>query len=243
WLIAVLTLLVGSVLAIAQRDLKRMLAYSSISQAGYVLVGVQAASSRGQAAAMFYVFTYVFIIAGSFAVVSVLQGRGEARTDLGAVRGLSRRRPLLAGAMLVFLLAQAGVPLTSGFLGKFFVVEAVVQRGNYALAVIAMLAAAIAAFFYLRIALLMYWRADETPPVGAVDEGPFVAGLAPVPSLDGEPGGTAIAVHEVLEAPPAETEPVPLAVGIGLWVCVLFTILAGVGPWVIDYARQATSLF
>ena len=131
WLMAVLTLFVGSVLAIAQRDLKRMLAYSSISQAGYVLVGVQAASKDGTAGALYYLFTYTFIIAGTFAIVGLVQGPGEARNDLGAVRGLARRRPLLALAMLVFLLAQAGVPFTTGFLAKFYVISAAVQRGQY----------------------------------------------------------------------------------------------------------------
>lgn len=171
WLIAVLTLLVGSVLAIAQRDLKRMLAYSSISQAGYVLIGVQAASTRGTTGALFYILTYTFIIAGTFAVVSVVQGRGEQRNDLGAMRGLSKRQPALAFAMLILLLAQAGIPLTSGFLAKFYVIEAAVQRGQYPLAVIGMLAAAIAAFFYLRIALLMYSPLEAAP-----------AGTVPVPA-------------------------------------------------------------
>ncbi len=137
-----------------------MFAYSSISQAGYVLVGVQAASNTGTSAALFYLFTYTFIIIGTFAVVSIIQGRGEARTDLGAIRGLAKARPLLAAAMLVFLLAQAGVPFTSGFLAKFYVIEAAVQRGQYSLAIIAMLAAAVAAFFYLRVALLMYGSAE-----------------------------------------------------------------------------------
>ena len=173
WLIAVLTLLVGSVLAIAQKDLKRMLAYSSISQAGYVLVGVQAASSAGTAGALFYLFTYVFIIAGTFAVVGLIQGRGEARNDLGAIRGLARRRPGLALVMLVFLLAQAGMPFTSGFLAKFYVISAAVQRGQYTLAIIAMLAAAVAAFFYLRVALLMY---SEAPAAGGVAAGGVAAG-------------------------------------------------------------------
>ena len=107
WLIAVLTLLVGSVLALAQKDLKRMLAYSSISQAGYVLVGVQAASKPGTAGALFYLFTYTFIIIGSFAVVELIQGPGEARNDLGAIRGLARRQPLLAAG-------HAGVPAGPG---------------------------------------------------------------------------------------------------------------------------------
>ncbi len=210
WLIAVITLLGGSVLAIAQKDLKRMLAYSSISQAGYVLVGVQAASNQGTAGALFYLFTYTFIIIGSFAVVALIEGRGEARTDLGAIRGLARRRPLLAVAMLVFLLAQAGVPFTSGFLAKFYVISASVQRGQYPLAIIAMLAAAVAAFFYLRVALLMY-SPDPTedpnaPPVlgvgGPETDGALSAGLKPVPSLDGN-GQTGVAVPAPAPVPAA----------------------------------------
>jgi NADH:ubiquinone oxidoreductase subunit 5 (subunit L)/multisubunit Na+/H+ antiporter MnhA subunit len=157
-----------------------MLAYSSISQAGYVLVGVQAGNAAGTASTLFYLLTYVFIVMGTFAVVSVIQGEGEARNDLGAIRGLARRSPRLAAAMLILLLAQAGIPFTSGFLAKFYVISAVIQRGQYPLAVIAMLAAAIAAFFYLRVGLLMYL------PVGG--EGPArFAGLGG-PSGDEVPG-------------------------------------------------------
>ena len=162
-----LTLLVGSVLAIAQKDLKRMLAYSSISQAGYVLVGVQAASANGNSGALFYLFTYTFIIIGTFAVVSIVGGQGEARNDLASIRGLSTRRPALAGLMIVFLLAQAGVPFTTGFLAKFYVVSAAVDRGQYALAIIAMLAAAVAAFFYLRLAIVMYGSPADAAALGS----------------------------------------------------------------------------
>ena len=248
WLMAVLTLLVGSVLAIAQRDLKRMLAYSSISQAGYVLVGVQASSSAGTAGALFYLFTYTFIIAGTFAVVGLIQGQGEARNDLGAVRGLARRRPRLALALLVFLLAQAGVPFTSGFLAKFYVVEAAIQRGQYVLAVIAMLAAAVAAFFYLRVALLMY----SSEPAGVagdgdvVGDGALTAGLEPVASLDRPAVATVTATAPAvaaLEAPPEERIVIPFFVGLALAVCVAFTIFAGVSSPVITFARQATTLF
>jgi NADH-quinone oxidoreductase subunit N len=239
WLIAVLTLLVGSVLAIAQSDIKRMLAYSSVSQAGYVLIGVQAASSRGVSAALFYLFTYTFIIAGSFAVVALVQGRGEARNDLGVLRGLGRRQPLLAFAMLIFLLANAGVPFTSGFLAKFYVIEAAVSSGQYALAVIGMLAAAIAAFFYLRAALLMYSAPSTDGAGGTALETTFLVGLRPVPGLDQVPTG-AVAV---LEAPSDLAVKTPLAVAIGLTVCVAFTIFAGVSSPVLDYARHATTLF
>jgi NADH-quinone oxidoreductase subunit N len=234
WLIAVMTLLVGSVLAIAQRDLKRMLAYSSVSQAGYVLIGVQAASTRGVSAALFYLFTYTFIIAGSFAIVSLIQGKGEERNDLGALRGLGQRQPLLAFAMLVFLLANAGIPFTSGFLAKFYVIEAAVSRGQYALAIIGMLAAAIAAFFYLRAGLLMYGSSD---PSAADGGGTSLAGLAPVASLD--PAGSVL----TLQAPPDTKIKTPFTVAIGLTVCVAFTLFAGVTSPVLDYARHATTLF
>jgi NADH-quinone oxidoreductase subunit N len=251
WLIAVLTLLVGSVLAIVQRDLKRMLAYSSISQAGYVLIGLQAGTAEGTAGALFYLLTYTFIIAGSFAVVALIQGQGEARNDLGAIRGLGRRKPLLALAMLVFLLAQAGVPLTSGFLAKFTVIIAAVDKGQYPLAVIGMLAAAIAAFFYLRVGLLMYSSpladGDNEPTDGAT-----VAGLAPIPGFDGPvpalsggPGAAAAPDGSVtvLEAPPTDVIKIPFTAGIALVVCVVFTIVAGVSSPVLDFAKHATMLF
>jgi NADH:ubiquinone oxidoreductase subunit 5 (subunit L)/multisubunit Na+/H+ antiporter MnhA subunit len=176
---------------------------------------------------------------------------------LGVVRGLARRRPLLAFAMLILLLAQAGVPVTSGFLGKFYVIQAAVQRGQYPLAVIGMLAAAIAAFFYLRLALLMYATEPETAAEGAAD-GTLTAGLV----ADGGPGGngaggngaalvgaggtataTATATAVVLEAPPEAPVEVPAAVWLVLGVCVIFTIFAGVSSPIVDFARHATTLF
>lgn len=273
WLIAVLTLIVGSVLAIAQKDLKRMMAYSSISQAGYVLVGVQAASSTGTSAALFYLFTYVFIIIGTFAVIEVIQGAGEARNDLGAIRGLARREPILAALMLVFLLAQAGVPFTSGFLGKFYVIQASVERGQYWLAVIAMLAAAVAAFFYLRIALLMYGSPDgASPDAASLDAPPGIpipalsgasASGAPLPApvaaqiavlADAEPdvydaGLQPIASLDGADAtaalapPPTGPVRVPAAVGLVLFICAGFTIAAGVSSFALDFAKAATTLF
>jgi NADH-quinone oxidoreductase subunit N len=235
WMLAVLTLIIGSVLALAQRDLKRAFAYSSISQAGYVLVGVEANSSTGVAGVLFYVFTYMFIIIGTFAVLSILQGRGEVRNDLGSVRGLSRRSPLLAAAFLVLLLANAGVPFTSGFLAKFYVIQAAVGRGQYWLAIIAMLAAAIAAFFYLRVALASYSAAPEGD---AGEDGVAtlsMAGLQPIASLDGT-SATAVA----LEAPPTSRLLVSVPEWAVLAVCVGFTIAAGVSGFMIDFAKAAT---
>ncbi len=270
WLMAVLTLVVGSVLAIAQKDLKRMLAYSSISQAGYVLVGLQAASKTGTSGALFYLFTYTFIVIGTFAVLQVIQGAGEARNDLASIRGLGRRQPLLAAAMLVLLLAQAGVPFTSGFLAKFYVVQASVERGQYWLAVIAMLAAAIAAFFYLRVALLMYSGPEAGEAAGGIHAaGGGAAGgrttsagsgllAGDGATSTGESDGFGAGVFgaglqpvatldgpnavAVLDAPPAAVAPVPAVVAAVLIVTVAFTIAAGVSSFAIDFAKAATGL-
>ncbi|HWC11511.1 MAG TPA: NADH-quinone oxidoreductase subunit N [Acidimicrobiales bacterium] len=161
WALAVLSLLVGSVLAVVQTDVKRMLAYSSIAHAGYVLVGLQAANDRGIAGALFYLLAYTFMILGSFGVATLVGRRGDERHHLDSYRGLARSRPVLAFTFTVFLLAQAGVPFTSGFLAKFYVIGAAVESQSYALAIIAMVAAVIAAFFYLRVIVVMYMAEED----------------------------------------------------------------------------------
>ena len=167
--LAVLSLLVGSIAAIVQTDVKRMLAYSSISHAGYVLIAVQAATSKGTSAALFYVLTYAVMTIGAFAVVAVVARRGDDEHALADYRGLARSQPLLAGVFTLFLLAQAGVPLTGGFVAKLSVFSAAVDQRQYVLALIGMLAAAIAAYVYLRIVLTMYAPADdEAAPVATI---------------------------------------------------------------------------
>jgi NADH-quinone oxidoreductase subunit N len=170
--LALLTLVVGSVLAVVQTDVKRMLAYSSISHAGFILVGLEAAahighveSHLGVSSAMGYLFVYSVLVVGTFAVVSVVAGAGDEATTLDAFKGLGKKRPLLALGMTVLLLAQAGVPLTSGFVAKFGIIRAAVSVESYALAVAAMLAAVIAAFLYLRIMVSMWLSdpADDAP--------------------------------------------------------------------------------
>jgi len=160
--IAIATLLLGSLLAIVQTDLKRMLAYSSISHAGYLLVGTQAASDQGVAAVLFYLATYAFMVIGSFAVISLNSGPAGTETDLNSVTGLANRKPMLAIAFTVFLLGQAGIPLTSGFFAKFYVIEAVIEEESFGLAIVAMLAAVIGAFLYLRILVKIWLTNQET---------------------------------------------------------------------------------
>ncbi|MBO0886886.1 MAG: NADH-quinone oxidoreductase subunit N, partial [Acidimicrobiales bacterium] len=198
--IAALTLVVGAVLAVVQRDIKRMLAYSSISHAGFVLAGLAAASVTGIAGSLYYLLTYMFMVIGSFAVVTVVGGSSEAGDDIEAYRGLGSRSPLLALSLAILLVAQAGVPCTTGFLGKFYVIAAVVQTGYYWLAILAMVSAVIAAFFYLRVVVVMYLPGGVTalgpggtPAFGAAGGGgaPGTAGVSaaagPGPGGQGTP--------------------------------------------------------
>ncbi|MGH9188559.1 MAG: NADH-quinone oxidoreductase subunit N [Acidimicrobiales bacterium] len=224
WALAVLSLVVGSVLAVVQTDVKRMLAYSSISHAGYVLIGLQAASDRGLAGSLYYLLAYTFMVLGSFAIVTMVGGRGDGSHSLDAYRGLARSRPGLAFAFTVFLLAQAGVPFTVGFLAKFSVIVAAVEARSYSLAVIAMLAAVVAAFFYLRLIVVMY--SSDEPLVVEAAEGPSGA-----------------MVGTITQAPPVARVEVPVAAAVALALALAFTVGAGIVPEpVLDFARHATLL-
>ena len=167
WALALLSLLVGSILAVVQTDVKRMLAYSSINHAGFILVGVEAASYRageadsglGVPSALVYLLAYAVLVVGTFAIVALVAGRGDENTGLDAFRGLAAQRPTLAVALTILLVAQAGVPFTSGFIAKFGVIRASVDEQSYLLAVIAMVSSVIAAFIYLRI-IVASWMAE-----------------------------------------------------------------------------------
>ena len=161
WAVSALTMVVGSVLAIAQTDMKRILAYSSIAHAGFVLVGVVAANQAGLAGAMFYLAVYAAMILGAFGVVALVSRRGEERTSLVSYEGLYRRSPLLAALLTLFLLSLAGIPPTAGFLAKVLVFQAAVNAGHWALVVVAVLASVVAAFFYIRVIVVMYMQEPE----------------------------------------------------------------------------------
>ncbi len=174
--LAIASLAVGSMLAIVQTDVKRILAYSSISHAGFILVGVQAATHDGVASVLFYLAAYAAMAIGSFAVVTVVSGPGDEGTGIDNLRGLATRRPLLAVAFTVLLLSQAGIPFTAGFWAKFEVISAAVDARSFWLAVIAMLAAVVAAFLYLRIVVAMFLDApDPDAPRLRIPRGPALA--------------------------------------------------------------------
>ena len=197
WGVAILTMLVGAILAITQRDIKRMLAYSAILNAGYILLGVISTTSKGVSSTLFYLAAYGFATIGAFAVVTLVRESvrggsdsgdggdddsvtvgGEA-TDLSAWAGLGRRSPLLAACFTVFMLAFAGIPLTSGFTGKFALFTAAIDGGAWPLVIVGVIASAAAAFFYVRVIVLMYF----SEPLREEGAGPIVVVPSPMTTV------------------------------------------------------------
>ncbi|AXQ56624.1 MULTISPECIES: NADH-quinone oxidoreductase subunit NuoN [Streptomyces] len=163
WGVAIATMVVGAIVAVTQTDVKRLLAYSSVAHAGFILAGVIAASPAGVSSVLFYLAAYSFVTIGAFAVVTLVRDAGGEATHLSKWAGLGRRSPLVAAIFAVFLLAFAGIPLTSGFSGKFAVFSAAAEGGAGALVIIGVLSSAVAAFFYVRVIVLMFFsepRAD-----------------------------------------------------------------------------------
>jgi proton-translocating NADH-quinone oxidoreductase chain N len=180
WVVAILTMLVGAVIAITQTDVKRLLAYSSIAHAGFILTAVISSSVAGLSSSLFYLAAYGLSTIGAFAVITLVRDSGGEADHLSRWAGLGKRSPIVAGVYALFLLTFAGIPLTSGFTGKFAVFQAAVAGGATPLVIVGVIASAIAAFFYVRIIVLMFFS-DPVP------DGPVVA----VPSVF---TGTAVAV-------------------------------------------------
>jgi NADH-quinone oxidoreductase subunit N len=220
WLLAVLTLVIGAAVGLRQNDVKRMMAYSSINHAGYILIGVQAATDKGVASVCTYLFTYTFLVLGSFAVLTVLTRPGDAGFDLGDLRGLAGRQPVLAGLFTLFLLGQAGIPLTSGFVAKLQVFSAAVDRHVYSLAIVGVLASVVSTFIYLRIVVAMYAGGDDH--AHAADHG-----------TEGT-GGVAVAVATTPRVR------VDVATAVVLFVCAGVTLFVGFLPGeLLDFADRS----
>jgi NADH-quinone oxidoreductase subunit N len=156
--IAIATMIFGSLVAIAQRDVKRMLAYSSIAHAGFLLAGVIALSKSGLEASIFYLFAYGVATVGGFAIVTLIRDSAGEVTDLNRWSGLGKRSPIVAGTFAFFLLAFAGIPMTSGFIGKFSIFSAAYESGSLAILIAGVLSSAVAAFFYIRVIVLMFFK-------------------------------------------------------------------------------------
>ncbi|MEU3598733.1 NADH-quinone oxidoreductase subunit NuoN [Streptomyces sp. NPDC006798] len=178
WGVAILTMLAGAIIAITQTDIKRLLAYSSIAHAGFIMAGVIAVSPDGVSSVLFYLGAYSFVTLGAFAVVTLVRDAGGEATHLSQWAGLGRRSPLVAAVFAIFLLAFAGIPLTSGFSGKFAVFKAAAESGAGALVVVGVISSAIAAFFYIRVIVLMFFSEPKpNGPTVAVPSGLTVGAI------------------------------------------------------------------
>ena len=206
WVVAILTMVVGTVLALAQTDMKRMLAYSSVAHTGFLLtglLGLQASTdlTAGQItslqAVLFYLATYGFSTMGAFAVVSLVRDSAGEQPTISRWAGLGKHSPLVAGVFALFLLGMAGIPLTSGFVGKWAVFEVALAAGAWPVVIVAILASAAAAFFYVRVIVVMYFQEPESDSAHVVHPSVLTAtavalgaaatlllGIVPGPLLD-----------------------------------------------------------
>jgi NADH-quinone oxidoreductase subunit N len=176
FLLAAITMIVGAVLAVVQLDLKRMLGYSAVAHAGYVLIGLMAVTREGVSATLFYLLVYTFMSVGSFGVLSLLERRQHKAMALADLRGLGRRYPVLAGMFGLFLLSLAGIPGTAGFMAKLGVFRAGIEAGQVVLVVVAVVSSMIAAFFYVRVIVTMFM--EEEPADLATVEVPATTGAS-----------------------------------------------------------------
>lgn len=198
WAIAILTMVVGTITAVTQTDVKRMLAYSAVAHSGFILTGVIAANPAGVSSTLFYLFAYGFSTLGAFAVVGLVRNAsGEEATAMAQWAGLGRRYPIVGVVFSLFLLAFAGIPLTSGFVSKFAVFKAAGEGGAIPLVIVGVVASAVAAYFYVRVIVLMFFTdPPEDAPEVVVPSGlstavitvtaaiTFALGALPQPLLD-----------------------------------------------------------
>ena len=176
WVLAALTMTLGNVVAIAQSNLKRMLAYSSIAHVGYMLVGLAAGGAAGAGAVLFYLLAYTFTTAGTFGVITLCVRAGEEAVDVRDYAGLGRRHPVLAFALALLLLSLVGIPPLAGFVGKFYLFGAAVRAGFVWLTVLGVLNSAVAAYYYLRVIVTMYMQEPDGQSASVAPS--FAGGLA-----------------------------------------------------------------
>ena len=178
WVLAVCTMILGSVVGVAQTNLKRMLAYSSIAHGGYLLVAIAAGDEVGRASILFYLVVYALTNIGAFAVIALLGSRDKPMESLDEYRGLWHSSPVMAGLLTIFLLSLGGFPPTAGFVAKWYVFSAAVSAGQFGLAIIGVLTSVVSVFFYLRIVVMMYMTdKGEAAPAPAVPR-PAIAALS-----------------------------------------------------------------
>jgi NADH-quinone oxidoreductase subunit N len=161
WWLSAVTMFTGNIIAVMQKNVKRMLAYSSIAHAGYVVVGLVSGSAYGMSSAVFYLLSYTFTITGSFAIITYLEKNDGTGSELSDFSGLSKTHPVLSISMAVFMLSLAGIPPTAGFMAKFYVFSSAIKSGYTGLAIFGILTSVISLYYYLRIVYAMYFEEPE----------------------------------------------------------------------------------
>jgi len=156
--IAVLSMLLGSIVAISQNNLKRMLAYSSIAHAGYMSIGLAASNSESISGIIFYLTAYTFMNLGAFGIISIIEGENDSRTGIDSYAGLNSKSPLLAALMSLFMFALAGIPPMAGFFGKYYVFLGAIEAGYTWLAIVGVLSSVISVYFYIRVVVYIYFK-------------------------------------------------------------------------------------
>ena len=238
--IALLTMFAGGAMAIVQTDVKRMLAYSSISHAGFILVGVQAATEDGVSASLFYLAAYAAIAVGSFAVVSMVAASEDpARNSITAYKGLAKRRSILSAAFMVLLLAQAGVPFTAGFFAKFTVISAAVDARSFWLAILAMISAVISAFIYLRLLVAMYLPSEDSPESEPAEAAAVANGTAGS-AANASAAKSSLATTSATATHSRQALRLPTRESIVIAITVAFTLTFGIVPSpLLDLTQEA----
>jgi NADH-quinone oxidoreductase subunit N len=250
--ITILTIIGGNIMALVQTNVKRMLAYSSIANAGYLLIGVVAGGAIGLSAILFYLLCYTFMNLGAFGVVSVLEHADNTGNNLSEIRGLWYRQPVLAGLLAFFMLALAGFPPMAGFAAKYYMFYAALQSGHPELMIIGVLASVLGMYYYLRVIAAMFMEKEAVPTAAS-------ATPAPVPgkristklSETGAGAATAIAVKAPAKTTVAVETPVEQSLAMAGWTTWTALGIAALGTlamgtllpfWLVDLALQAARM-
>jgi NADH-quinone oxidoreductase subunit N len=177
WISAALTMALGNVVALVQSNIKRMLAYSSIAHAGYILVAVTTGNQEGVAAVLFYLLAYTLMNFGAFTIVALVSRKGDQKVSIDDFTGLGFRQPVLAAALSTFMLSLAGIPLTAGFAGKFFIFRAAIESDFLWLAIIGVINSAVSVYYYLRVIVVMYMKDSTTEEFPYIPISPAAASV------------------------------------------------------------------
>ncbi|HEX9069746.1 MAG TPA: NADH-quinone oxidoreductase subunit N, partial [Ktedonobacterales bacterium] len=241
WALAVITMIVGNVLAVSQTNVKRMLAYSSVANAGYMLIAIAIGTQAGVAALLVYLATYAAVNVGAFGALAVIERKGGRGHMLNDLAGLSQREPFVAACFAILLMGLAGIPLLSGFIGKFAVFVAAVQGGHFELALIGALASLLGFYYYLRVIWAMYFTGTPSVPAPIAEPAPTRATAAGAVALAERPAPEAI---RATVATGEELRPSPFG-RVGLALSVAATLTLGILPFLISgpAATAAKALF